>query len=76
MQAAPTHDSVIFGLLDASVENLQSQGMTKMFLDGVANDSDLFMQLGEPPVSSLVTFRADASGFREWAQYRDVWKDI
>jgi hypothetical protein len=47
-----------------------------MFLDGVANDSDLFMQLGEPPVSSPVTFRADASGFREWAQYRDVWKDI
>jgi len=76
MQSAPTQESVIFGLLDASVENLRSQGMTKMFMDGVTNDSDLFMQHGEPLVSSHATFRADASGFREWAQYRDVWKDI
>ncbi|KAE9374486.1 hypothetical protein N431DRAFT_455239 [Stipitochalara longipes BDJ] len=60
MQSVPTQQSVIFGLLDACVENLRGQGMTKMFIDGVANDSDLLMQFG----------------FREWAQYRDVWKDI
>jgi methyl coenzyme M reductase gamma subunit len=76
MQSAPTHDSVIFGLLDASVENLRSQGMTKMFIDGVATNLDLLVKLGEPLSTSRVTFQADILGFREWAQYRDVWKDI
>ncbi len=48
MQSAPTQEAVIFGLLDASIENLRSQGMTKLFIDGVANDFDFLMQLGEP----------------------------
>jgi hypothetical protein len=50
--------------------------MTKMFIDGVANDSDLLAQLGESPVINYAMFEADILGFREWAQYRDVWKDI
>jgi len=50
--------------------------MTKMFIDGVVDHLDHFMQLGEPPDTSCVTFYAHAPGFREWAQYRDVWKDI
>lgn len=40
---------IIFGLLDACLENLRSQGMSKMFIDGVANDADLLMQFGEHP---------------------------
>jgi hypothetical protein len=35
--------------------------MTKMFIDGVANDSDHLMQLGEPPITSYITFKADKS---------------
>jgi hypothetical protein len=50
--------------------------MTKMFIDGVATDLDLLVKLGEPLGTSRVTFQADILGFREWAQYRDVWKDI
>jgi hypothetical protein len=50
--------------------------MTKMFVDGVANDSDLLMQFGEHPSTGVIAFGTDVPGFREWAQYRDVWKDI
>jgi len=76
MQPAPTQDSGIFGLLDAAIENLRSQGMTKIFIDGVTDDADILMQLGELPDTRCVLFKADILGFREWAQYRDVWKDI
>jgi hypothetical protein len=76
IQPAPPQESVIFGLLDASAENLRSQGMTKMFIDGVANDFDFLMQLGEPPVPNHVALWTNKLGFREWAEYRDVWKDI
>jgi hypothetical protein len=76
MQLVPTQKSVILGLLDACVENLRSQGMTKMFVDGVANDSDLLIQFGEHPSTGVIAFGTDVPGFREWAQYRDVWKDI
>jgi hypothetical protein len=76
MQPAPTQDSGISGLLDAAIENLRSQGMTKIFIDGVTDDADILMQLGELLNTSCVLFKADILGFREWAQYRDVWKDI
>jgi hypothetical protein len=35
--------------------------MTKMFIDGVAKDSDLLVQLGEPPYLQCVSFQADTS---------------
>ncbi|KAH6684102.1 hypothetical protein B0J14DRAFT_646016 [Halenospora varia] len=48
------------GLLNACVNNLQNQGMRKMFMDGVsASDLEPLKQLG----------------FEIWATYRDVWKD-
>jgi hypothetical protein len=67
------------GLLDACKNNLQTQGMRKMFLDGVASGLDSLNQLGQFKVlnsklvrgSNLLTMK----GFEEWAQYRDVWKD-
>jgi hypothetical protein len=54
IQAAPKKDSVIIGLLDASLKNLRSQGMTKMFIDGVTDDLDHLTTLGEIPNSNLV----------------------
>ncbi|PQE11912.1 acetyltransferase protein [Rutstroemia sp. NJR-2017a BVV2] len=63
---ASERDAIIVGLLNACVMKLHGQGMTKMFLDGVANGVTELKQLGEQ------TF----SGFEEWAIYRDVWKDI
>jgi len=35
------------GLLKACVQNLQAQGMKKMFLDGVSQGSDDLKQLGK-----------------------------
>ena len=61
MQLVPTQKSVILGLLDACVKNLRSQGMTKMFIDGVANDLDHLIQLGESPITSYIMFKADKS---------------
>ena len=52
IQQALAQDTVIVGLLHASVQNLRSQGMTKMFIDGVANDSEHLMQLGKSSVIS------------------------
>ena len=54
MQSAPTQEPIIFGLLNACLENLRSQGMSKMFIDGVANDAaGLLAQFGEHPNRSL-----------------------
>jgi len=47
-------------LLDVCVNTLRSNGMRRMFIDGIIQHVDAFGQLG----------------FREWAKYRDVWRDI
>ncbi|TVY81541.1 hypothetical protein LSUE1_G001883 [Lachnellula suecica] len=68
------NDAVMVGLLDACVKNLQTQGMRKMFLDGVASGLDPLKKLGrfwKLQCSQLLTM----TGFEEWAKYRDVWKD-
>jgi hypothetical protein len=38
---------MMIGLLDACITNLQTQGMRKMFLDGVANGLDDLKALGK-----------------------------
>ncbi|KAL2067967.1 hypothetical protein VTL71DRAFT_16065 [Oculimacula yallundae] len=48
------------GLLDACVENLHNQGIKKMFIDEISEEVDTLLKLG----------------FRKWAQYKDVWKDL
>ncbi|TVY17017.1 hypothetical protein LARI1_G005406 [Lachnellula arida] len=53
------NDTVMVGLLDACIKNLQDQGMKKMFIDGISSELDALKQLG----------------FLEWAKYKDVWKD-
>ncbi|TPX10968.1 uncharacterized protein E0L32_008174 [Thyridium curvatum] len=55
-----TRDSVIIRLLDACVQVLRSQGMERMFLDAVKGGQEGFQSLG----------------FRKWARYRDVWRDV
>jgi hypothetical protein len=50
--------------------------MSKMFIDGITNDSGHLEQLGEPPSLSYAISKLMNLGFREWAQYRDVWKDV
>jgi len=50
---------IVIGLLDASIKNLKAQGMKVMFLDGVPDGLAKFGSLG----------------FKEWARYKDVWKD-
>jgi hypothetical protein len=39
----------MIGLLDASIKNLQAQGMRKMFLDGVSSWLSDLKKLGEQP---------------------------
>jgi hypothetical protein len=67
------------GLLDACKNNLQAQGMRKMFLDGVASGLDSLNRLGQFKVLSSKLAEGSnlliMKGFEEWAQYRDVWKD-
>jgi hypothetical protein len=45
----PRQDSTMVGLLDASIKNLQAQGMRKMFLDGVSSWLSDLKKLGEQP---------------------------
>lgn len=40
-------DTILDGLLDACVVNLQSQGMKKMFLDGITEGASDLLQLGK-----------------------------
>lgn len=42
----PAQDSIVVGLLDASIRNLQAQGMKRMFLDGISNGLTNFEALG------------------------------
>ena len=72
-------NTVMAGLLNTCVQTLHSQGMRRMFLDGVAaNEVEFFKSLGQflahpkLPLYRLIF----AIGFEEWAQYRDVWKDV
>ena len=37
----------MIGLLDACIQNLQAQGMRKMFLDGVSSGLEKLKALGE-----------------------------
>ncbi|TVY29038.1 hypothetical protein LHYA1_G002266 [Lachnellula hyalina] len=53
------NNTVMVGLLDACIKNLQNQGMKRMFIDGISSELDALKQLG----------------FLEWAKYKDVWKD-
>ncbi|RDW70145.1 hypothetical protein BP5796_08542 [Coleophoma crateriformis] len=48
------------GLLGACSKKLASQGMRKIFLDGISDNINDFKRLD----------------FKEWAQYKDVWKDL
>lgn len=63
------------GLLDACVANLQDQGMKKMFIDGIAEGVGSLLRLGKA-IDIMKKLQAlIMTGFREWARYRDVWKD-
>lgn len=43
---AAKRDTIMRGILNACVENLQMQGMKKMFIDGVADGLEEFTKLG------------------------------
>lgn len=45
--AAENREKIIGGLLDACLVNLKSQGMEKMFIDGVVEALDTYTQLGK-----------------------------
>ncbi|KUJ11770.1 uncharacterized protein LY89DRAFT_233894 [Mollisia scopiformis] len=51
---------IMSGLINTCVETLRTQGMKRLFLDGVTDHSQFFTNLG----------------FKEWARYRDVWKSV
>jgi len=40
------NNTVMVGLLDACIKNLQNQGMKKMFIDGISSELDALKQLG------------------------------
>lgn len=73
---ATEQNAVMVGLLDACVKNLQSQGMRKMFIDGVAGEVGSFKQLGKfLEFSATGYIGLTVKGFVEWAKYQDVWRD-
>lgn len=41
------NNTVMIGLLDACIKNLQDQGMKKMFIDGISSELDALKQLGK-----------------------------
>lgn len=49
----PRQDSIMIGLLEASINNLQAQGMRKMFLDGVSSGLSDLKKLGELPSPTI-----------------------
>lgn len=44
--AAQKRESVLGGLINACVENLQKQGMTRLFFDGVTGNPSDLIELG------------------------------
>ncbi|KAL7797573.1 hypothetical protein V8C37DRAFT_407947 [Trichoderma ceciliae] len=59
-EVASSRDAIMAALLYACYQTLSERGMTSMFLDGVS--------FGEQGLISL--------GFRKWAEYREVWREI
>ncbi|CAK7242518.1 MAG: hypothetical protein STHCBS139747_004013 [Sporothrix thermara] len=55
-----TRDMVILRLINYSVHILGSQGVRKMFLDGVRGGEEGFQSVG----------------FQKWASYKEVWREI
>ncbi|KAK0659446.1 hypothetical protein QBC41DRAFT_47288 [Cercophora samala] len=53
-------DAVMIRLLDSCIQLLAEQGMTQLFIDAVKGGDEGFQSMG----------------FRKWARYRDVWRDI
>jgi hypothetical protein len=70
-------DALMIPLLNACVEKLKLQHMKKMFIDAVSNNVDGFKRLGMSlRKTSPNVLLICCEGFREWAGYRDVWRDI
>ncbi|KAK4189085.1 hypothetical protein QBC35DRAFT_450550 [Podospora australis] len=57
---ADSRDRVVTGLLDGCIAVLKDYGMKQMFIDAVKGSHDRFRALG----------------FRQWAEYRDVWREV
>ncbi|KAH0493886.1 hypothetical protein TgHK011_000532 [Trichoderma gracile] len=55
-----SRDTIMACLLYACYQTLSSRGMTGMFLDGVSHGDQVLVSLG----------------FRKWAEYRPVWREI
>ncbi|KAL2887854.1 glycoside hydrolase family 3 [Ceratocystis lukuohia] len=53
-------DAIMIRLLDTCVRILTEKGMRKLFIDGTRGGEQGFLSLG----------------FRKWASYREVWKDL
>lgn len=74
--AQAKRDAVLGGLINICVENLQSQGMTRLFLDGVTGSPSDYINLGMLNDHAAIMLELTDLGFREWAKYRDVWKSV
>ncbi|CAK7263081.1 hypothetical protein SEPCBS119000_000301 [Sporothrix epigloea] len=55
-----TRDMVMLRLINFSVQILKSEGLEKMFLDGVRGGEEGFQSVG----------------FQKWASYKEVWREI
>jgi hypothetical protein len=66
-------------LLHACIRKLQEQGMKRLFLDAVTSNVDAFKHLGGSLLNEhlwTIILITTCIGFKEWAGYRDVWRDI
>lgn len=68
-------------LLGACIGVLQEQGMRKLFIDAVKGGDDGFQAIGTSGVRvTVVCVWSDLltriAGFKKWARYRDVWREL
>lgn len=76
-------DSIMVRLLDACVQALQYQGMSKMYIDAVKGGEAGFQSIGLSFLFLYCVFLDTSEthvdcviGFQKWATYREVWKSV
>jgi hypothetical protein len=64
-------------LLNTCIQKLQEQSLKQLFLDAVTESVDSFQKLGRSsPNGNSWNYSLIILGFKEWAVYRDVCRDI
>lgn len=70
-------DTIMVRLLHACVQSLSQRGMVGLYLDCVKPDDHSLESFGQITHLQLESERLTVpAGFRKWAEYRDLWRQV